>query len=483
MIKRVLFYIYLLAPFIVMGQAIQFGTLGGGFSNQTYNAVRALYYDTLTGKLYAGGQFNLTEGKPVWGAAVWNGSNWDSLTGGLTKFPHQPVTINTAGPVVWRIIGYKGKIYYLGGFDWVNGKNQYNMGVWNGSNWDYPLLQPLSANNIIYDMKVHNGILYACGDFTAIGSIACNYVARFDGVNWQPIGDFSKFHLSGHPPAQMNAIEIYNNEVYVGGAFDDTMGVVRNIAKFDGTNWVNVGSGIQQGGINSVFALKTYNNKLYIGGYFSKTIEIPSPGLITWDGNSYGRATSMDLDHSGNVNNFIIHKGKLVVSGNFTSQGSQEALYLLFIDTTGQCSIRNMQPTFSDHGFCVWTSVASMGDTLVIGGQFNYIDTIPAKNIATIVNYENSTNCVYTGIGEIIDDNIQLKIYPNPTSEYLTLELNGIDLKRTTLNISNTLGQIIYSKINLDQKEKIDLGHLEAGVYFLKFQGPEEHRIFKMIKE
>lgn len=479
MITRILSYLMLLAPSFFLGQVTHFGTLGNGFSNSTFNAVRALYYDTLTKKLYAGGQFNVAEGKTVWGAAVWNGSSWDSLRGGLTQFPQQSVTVNSAGPVVWKITGYKGKIYYLGGFDWVNGKNQYNMGVWNGSNWDYPLTNPISSNSAIYDMTVYNDMLYACGDFTAIGNVACNYVAKFDGTSWQAVGDFSKFHLQGHAPAQMNAIEVYNNEIYVGGAFDDSSGVPHNIAKYDGTKWVSVGTGIRQGGVISISALQSYNHKLYIGGTFSKTYEIPGGNLIAWNGSDFESVIPYPINSY--VNSFIINKNKLVVLGQFTTLGENEAMCLLVLDSSSQCSLRGMSSTFSN--YCVWSSIASMNDTIVIGGQFNFIDTIPAKNIATIIDYEEKTNCFYTHISEHRIGSSSVKIFPNPTKDQIAIEFTEIETANFHLELTGILGQTLFTKKELQLKESIDLRFLPAGIYYLKIQNISSQKVFKIVKE
>ncbi len=57
--------------------------------------------------------------------------------------------------------------------------------------------------------------------------------------------------------------------LYVGGEFTIAGDVLaNNIAKWDGTNWSPLGSGMQGGGSTSVSALTVYNGELIAGGYF-----------------------------------------------------------------------------------------------------------------------------------------------------------------------------------------------------------------------
>lgn len=479
-----LFPLFFVCTFLFgKGQSIQYGTLGGGIDNWTYNAVTELYYDTLTKKLYAGGLFCLAEGKSVWGAAVWDGTKWDSLQGGFSQFRGQVAPANAQAIQIWKIIGYKGKIYFLGNFDWVNGKSQSRLGIWNGTTWEYPLPYSFSAGNYIKDMTVYNNELYACGMFTAIGTTTCNYIAKFDGINWQSVGNMKKY-FGENSPTQMNAIEVFNNEVYVGGYFSDSVHANnRHIAKFDGANWVNVGSGVRQGGACGVYSLKSYNKKLYVGGYFNETNEIPGEGLVAWNGSSYERATAYNLDNYGVVTKFRVYKDRLVVLGNFQHYGLYDAHEILVIDTTQQCSITGIASTFTTSTFWSFESIESMGDTLIVGGQFNSIGAgTVAKNIATIVNYESNANCTLVGLEKNTIDDLQVRIYPNPVQHYLTLELKDSGVK-TSLTAYNSLGEVLYYSESIDQTKKIDLSVWNPGIYFFQLRNSFTHRAFKIVKE
>ncbi|HTB31541.1 MAG TPA: hypothetical protein VK808_05920, partial [Bacteroidia bacterium] len=61
---------------------------------------------------------------------------------------------------------------------------------------------------------------------------------------------------------------VYNGELYAGGWFYSFGDVAtNNMARWNGTNWDSVGSGLT-GGQNYVAALCVYNSKLYACGAF-----------------------------------------------------------------------------------------------------------------------------------------------------------------------------------------------------------------------
>jgi hypothetical protein len=466
------------ASFYGMGQAIKFGSLGGGLIDG--GGVRSMFYDKIDKKLYVSGQFQKAENKLVWGVAVWYNNQWDSLKGGFTQFPQQPPTFpNEWSNFAHKIIRFQNKIYFVGGLTWVNGKNQYQMGVWNGVTWDYPIAE--EPNGSILDLKVFHNVLYACGKFTKFGNTTCNYVAKFDGLSWQPVGDFSQFETNAQGPAQINAIEIYKNEIYVGGLFDDSGNTTRNIAKFDGTNWVNVGSGIQQGGINSINALEEFNGELYIGGRFDKTPEIPGQSLVIWDGINYKAVSSYGLQSGDYVESFKKHNDKLFIMGGFQKYGSFNAFMMFYLDSIQQCGLNGMESTFSNPTNQGIYRCELINDSLIVGGLYKYLDTLEVNKIGVITNWKNNSSCLFTGIKEnFFNDNV-INIYPNPATDKLNIECDAFETKKISLSISNSLGQAIYSLKDLSPKQEIDLTFLPSGIYFVSLQNNSEQKVFKIL--
>jgi len=86
------------------------------------------------------------------------------------------------------------------------------------------------------------------------------------------------------------------------------------------------------------------------------------------------------------------------------------------------------------------------------------------------------------GINESIKTESNIKIYPNPTSDKFTIEIDNQNISYN-LEILNTLGQVILTKKIINPIEQIDLTGQPAGVYFVKLQSISNAIIKKIIKE
>lgn len=472
-------YILLLASLNSVGQAIQFGKLGQGF-NGVYSTVRTVFYDTIDKKLYAGGHFKFTSNKLVNGVASWNGTSWDSLQGGFTQTPHYNNPGNSASDGwPWQIIRFQNKIYFIGAITWVNGKNQYHMAVWNGTSWDYPIAQP--PNDRVYNLVVYNNELYACGQFTKFGNTTCNYVAKFDGVSWQPVGDLSKYFKTYIPPAQINCLAVYNNELYMGGAFLDSAGKSTNFVKYDGTKWTTAGTGISQG-FAWINRMETFKGKLYIGGYFAKNSQTPGNGLVRFNGNNFEPIGTFDVSDGSSITHFHKTKDRLFVMGNFQEIGPQKACNIMYVDSLRACAIDSLNYSCSIPSNSGFHSCTTINDSLIIGGEFIYLDTVIANKIGIVYNYKNNSSCLTTDIKENELNPFHVKIYPNPASDKITIELeSGQNIQ--SLNITNILGQNIMEIINSQASQVINIASLQQGIYFLNIQVEGQRKTYKIIKE
>jgi hypothetical protein len=95
--------------------------------------------------------------------------------------------------------------------------------------------------------------------------------------------------------------------------------------------------------------------------------------------------------------------------------------------------------------------------------------------IQTIINDQNyfgesSTDTLVifliTGINPLKDK--EVLIYPNPTSDYVTIK--GED--RFTLKITNSIGKIVYEN-NINGSIQIDASYYQRGVYILQLITPD----------
>jgi hypothetical protein len=89
-------------------------------------------------------------------------------------------------------------------------------------------------------------------------------------------------------------------------------------------------------------------------------------------------------------------------------------------------------------------------------------------------------NTTYVGIKENLSIDEKLKVYPNPTKKYLTLECQDSFAKIT---ITNLLGQTVYQNDSFDTSQNIDLSALSKSIYFLKVEIGRGQKVIKIIKE
>jgi hypothetical protein len=123
----------------------------------------------------------------------------------------------------------------------------------------------------------------------------------------------------------------------------------------------------------------------------------------------------------------------------------------------------------------------------VSGLAFNIINTDLNEDSKTdlIITRDNSStievllNCSTLSIFEITDEN-DLFISPNPTSSIINITDEHNKLQNTTIEIKNTLGQIVLS---VPFSKQLNISELSSGIYFLKLQSKESKKTVKVIKE
>jgi hypothetical protein len=106
---------------------------------------------------------------------------------------------------------------------------------------------------------------------------------------------------------------------------------------------------------------------------------------------------------------------------------------------------------------------------LKLGHRKTISKKIIKSNTAAIVVNANSLNGV--------------RIYPNPLINKLNINFEMNRSENNNIQITNTLGKTIYSKDTLTQKQEIDLSFLESGIYYLRVEGFNVSKVFKIIKE
>ena len=268
-------------------------TLGSGLDNR----VRALcVYDDGSGPaLYAGGSFVQAGAQPVGRIARWDGASWSSVGGGVGS------SFDSVNALAVYDDGSGPALYAAGQFSSAGGVPANRIARWDGSAWS--ALGSGVLGVAVHALAVHDDgsgpALYATGQFHTAGGSPANNVARWNGTSWSTLG-------SGIP-AWGIALAVHDDgtgpALYVGGDFTQAGGApASNIARWDGAGWSPVGGGTD----HRVQALCSFDDGtaggpvLYAGGHFQHADGAAARAIARWDGASWS-SLGFGLDGENNA--------------------------------------------------------------------------------------------------------------------------------------------------------------------------------------
>jgi len=106
------------------------------------------------------------------------------------------------------------------------------------------------------------------------------------------------------------------------------------------------------------------------------------------------------------------------------------------------------------------------------------------KGDKTITQGFQQANISVSMISELKDLDFSISVYPNPTSDILTLKVSKDDVTGIQYLLYDILGKLLLQK-NLESNEmSIPVNYLAKGFYILKVQaGMKELKTFKIIKK
>lgn len=253
--------------------------MGSGF-NGPVNVI----FSNSSNEIIAGGVFDSagsinTKGISIWVSGI-AGFDWLNMSGTGLEYSVEDMIEFNGGLVVSGDI-YKADSIYVGS----------GIVFWDGTKWSEMGSFYIGAlQNIVYDLEIYNGELYAGGMFRndfSNPSLFSN-IAKWDGTKW--IG------LPGSPQGVVYAMEVHQNELILGGTFNsiDTVNF-NHIASYDGTQFKHLANGVS----TSIFALKSVGDTLYAGGEFLNGSLQDTFGFGFYSNNSWTRVSSPHLQING----------------------------------------------------------------------------------------------------------------------------------------------------------------------------------------
>jgi trimeric autotransporter adhesin len=324
------------------------------------------------GTLYAGGDFTSAGGANVPRTAKWDGQHWSALHFALDG--GNPTSVN-----IMRADGTN--LLVAGNFTQASGVSANNIAFWNGSQWS--ALGSQSANGVDtmpWGLAIStNGQVYVGGFFAHAGGKPANGIARWDGTNWFALG--TGLDSGGIIYSLVFGPDGY---LYAGGRFTSMGGVlVQNVARWDGTNWWNVGGGLDATtGNPTILSLLFKGTNLYAGGFFDRVFSTasPAPGIAVWDGTQWGPVGPSRVTYSPQVDTLFLDGTNLYAGGLFNQIGGVNATNL------GIWNGQNWAAVGPDAISKQVYSVMPLSGEVIIGGLFGGIGIQTIPGIARLID-------------------------------------------------------------------------------------------------
>lgn len=224
------------------------------------------------------------------------------------------------GPVKAIAQGPDGQIYIGGTFTEVGGIAAANIACWYNGTWQALGSGATGGTQPAVEALVigANGHLYAGGQFTSAGGKVVNNIAEWDGTQWLPMGSGAN--------GKVTSLAIGSNtELYAGGQFT-TIGSksASRVARWRNGQWSALGTGIQGGDI-AVEALHFSNGTLYIGGNFTNAGDAAVNNIAEWNGQNW-QALGVGIPeytatvyHITTINDTLYATGAFALPGEITT--------------------------------------------------------------------------------------------------------------------------------------------------------------------
>jgi hypothetical protein len=229
------------------------------------------------------------------------------------------------------------------------------------------------TNAAVWAIAASGSRVYAGGSFTTAGGISANYIALWNGINWQRLGT----GMSGSTSPAVYSIAIDSPSVYAGGSFFEAGGItVNSIARWDTGAWHALGSGLSDSGYGlmaKVDAITFLGGYVYVGGSFTNAGAVPTQNIARWNGTTWEAVGS---GFNGTVRALAVMDGNLYAAGTFDSSGSTRTPYIAMWDGSAWQSVGG------GTSYQIFT-LAVHGSTLYAGGYFSQAGGTPANNIAS----------------------------------------------------------------------------------------------------
>ncbi len=256
----------------------------------------------------------------------------------------------------------------------------------------------------VYAIFVEAERVYVAGRFSGAGSVTSRNITYFEAGQWVSMGQ----GLSAADPtfSWVNDLQMFEGDLFAGGRFDRSNGLaLNNLARWDGVDWNPVGVGVN----DDVRVLAIYDNELIVGGDFDLSGTLPLENIARWNGSSL---SAVGDGLSGSVNALESHDGMLLAAADTSFRvhrwdgltwnrlgsglnATPEALAVVGPEVYAAGDFENLSTTLVRLDGLSWEAVAGAPEStildayadqsdLILSGRFETVNGVVANGIAVL---------------------------------------------------------------------------------------------------
>jgi hypothetical protein len=314
--------------------------------------------------LYAGGEFFVIGGVIAYNVAKWDGANWSALSLGILGEDVEVQALAVGEDESGDDILYVGGEFTIAGGQFADNIAKFEKGNWSKLG--------TGTDGSVYALTVSGSTLYVGGEFASAGGMEhTNGIAQWNDSTWSALGS----GLADEYNVYVNALAVSGSTLYVGGGFDSAGGVehTNGIAQWNGSTWAALGSGLvgDESGA-SVYALAVSDSALYVGGSFTSAGGVVLNNVAKWDGTNWSAlGTGMDEDYPSHL---AVMGSDLYVGGGFDEAGDVSSANIALWHFNPQSRKDDLLGTWDGQGVYfrnsdtgVWVKLASPATMITTG--------------------------------------------------------------------------------------------------------------------
>jgi len=239
------------------------------------------------------------------------------------------------------------------------------------------------------------------------------------------------------------------------------------------------------------YSIQYFQNSYYVTGQkdFADTagsatviVKINQNGVLDNSFNNDGKLFIIPIGgdfhgvYHGGYSSIIQNDNKLIVGGSWLYFGNPGLYEIRFNRIT---SNGVFDPEFGDNGISHFNLDASEVSNRALSKQFDN------KFLALGLDYDENILLTRHNINQTLStndvnlDNVDFIVYPNPTEG--ELNINALNENSYKIAIVNSLGKLTNEFTFKSTISRLDLSHLESGVYFLKITSENATSIKKIV--